>query len=137
MSTRAQRRERAQSRRRPDPVADRSAAAEAIYADYDVKYQAAAKEAQDAVMAAWMDCDRKWAEAWEERCRRLAELEEREVARTAEEAAAAKAVAAEEELERELEEDAGTDRLMGDLRVPAGESIGAQQERADIEESGL
>lgn len=116
MSTRAQRRERAHARRSADPVADRSAAAEAIYAQYDEARAAAFSEASAACEEAWREAGRKEEAAWAERCRKLGELEDREPARTPEEAAAAKAEAAEAELE---------------------ESIGAQQERADIEESGL
>lgn len=106
MSTRAQRRERAQSRRKPDPIADRSAAAKAIYAEYELAYAAAHQKAMEGIHEVWVTCDREWAEAWETRCRKLGELEEREPARTPEEAEAAIIAAAKAR---------GADRIVADL----------------------
>lgn len=109
MSTRAQRRERAQTRRTADPVADRAAAAAAIYAEYSTAAVAAFEKLQAAQGVAWEQWSREHAAAWETRCRKLGELEDRKIT-------APDPVVAAAELE---------------------ESIGAAQERADIEESGL
>lgn len=116
MSTRAQRRERAQTRRKADPVADRMAARDAIHAQYDAAVTAAREEASNTIRAARDTCDRKEDEAWTERERKMRELEERDLP----------PAEAELELERELEEHAGTSRILADIRsnVPTDTELG-------------
>lgn len=83
MSTRAQRRERAaeraQGRRSADPVADRAAAAAAIYAEYSTAAVEAFERLMAAQRAAWEQWGREHAEAWAVRCRKLGELEDRKI----------------------------------------------------------
>lgn len=82
MSTRAQRRDRAQARqglRAADPVADRAAAAAAIYAEYSTAAVAAFERLNSAVEAAWSQWGTEHAAAWAERCRKLGELEDRKI----------------------------------------------------------